>query len=108
MVDAAGPDVLRVQANILNLYVTAPDVMTPGRTRVYAASAGEMTLLAQLSDSDSGEVIARIIDRYQARSTASFQLSSSVTNAAEARNAASAWARILRGALEKAKDIGKP
>ena len=107
VVDAAGPDVLRVQANILNLYVTAPDVMTPGRSRVYTANAGEMTLLAQLSDADSGEVIARVIDRYQARGTASFQLSSSVTNAAEARNAASAWARILRAALDKAKDIGK-
>ena len=107
VVDAAGPDVLRVQVNILNLYVTAPDVMTPGRTRVYSANAGEMTLLAQLSDSDSGEVLARVIDRYQARSTGSFQLSSSVTNAAEARSAASSWAKILRSALDKAKDIGK-
>ena len=107
VVDAAGPDVLRVQVNILNLYITAPDVMTPGRTRVYTANAGEMTLLAQLSDSDTGEVIARVIDRFQARGTASFQLSSGVTNAAEARIAASSWAKILRNELDKAKDIGK-
>ena len=107
VVTEAGPDVLRVQANILNLYITAPDVMTPGRARVYTLTAGEMTLLAELSDSDSGEIFARVIDRYQARSTGSFQISSGVSNAAEARIAATSWAKILRTALDKAKDIGK-
>lgn len=107
IVTEAGPEVLRVQANILNLYVTAPDVMTPGRSRVYTATAGEMTLLAELSDSDSGEIIARVIDRYQARSTGSFQWTNSVSNAGEARNAATSWAKILRTSLDKAKDIGK-
>ncbi len=101
-----GRDVLRVQAAIINLYITAPDVMTPGRTKVYTVSAGEMTLLAELADSETGEVIARVLDRYQARSTANFQLSSRVSNASEARNAASNWAKILRGELDKAKTIG--
>ncbi len=101
-----GPDILRVQAAIINLYVTAPDVMTPGRTRVYTMSAGEMTLLAELADSETGEIIARVLDRYQARTTGNFQISSSVYNAAEARNAASSWAKILRGELDKAKTIG--
>ncbi len=101
-----GPDVLRVQAAIINLYITAPDVMTPGRTRVYTMSAGEMTLLAELVDSETGEIFARVLDRYQARTTGSFQLSSSVYNAAEARSAASSWAKILRGELDKAKTIG--
>ena len=107
MVTEAGPDVLRVQANILNLYITAPDVMTPGRSVTFTASAGEMTLLAELSDSDSGQIIARVLDRKQARNTDSFQISSRVSNVAEARNAARAWAKILRTALDKAKDIGK-
>jgi len=40
VVTEAGPDVLRVQANILNLYITAPDVMTPGRSVTFTASAG--------------------------------------------------------------------
>jgi Protein of unknown function (DUF3313) len=101
-----GEDVLRVQAAIANLYITAPDVMTPGRTRVYTVSAGEMTLIAELSDADSREVIARLVDRYQARNTGSFQISSSVSNAAEARTAASGWAKILVSELDKAKSIG--
>jgi hypothetical protein len=101
-----GPDVLRVQAAVINLYVTAPDVMTPGRTRVYTASAGEMTLLAELADSETGEIIVRALDRYQARTTGNFQISNGVQNAAEARSAASSWAKILRGALDRAKTIG--
>src|SRR6202046_5493931 len=59
---APGEDVLRVQAAIVNLYITAPDVMTPGRSRVYTVSSGEMTVVAELSDADSGQVVARVAD----------------------------------------------
>jgi Protein of unknown function (DUF3313) len=107
LVTEAGPDVLRVRPVILNLYATAPDVMTPGRSRVYTTSAGEMTLVAELIDSETGEVVARVLDRHLSRDTGTFEVSSSVTNSAEVKRAASAWARILRGALDKSKDIGK-
>jgi hypothetical protein len=102
----AGPDVLDVKPIIVNLYVTAPDVRTPGRTRTFTASAGEMTLVAELADSETGQVIARVLDRRQARSTGTFTLSTSVTNASEARAAATNWARILRNELDIAKSIG--
>ncbi len=105
IVSEPGPDVLRVQTAIINLYITAPDVATAGRTRVYTVSAGEMTLLAELADSESGEMIVRILDRYQAHSPGSFRFSSTFYNAVEARNAASGWAKILRGELDKAKTI---
>ena len=65
-----------------------------------------MTLVAELADSETGEVIARVLDRYKARTTGNFQLSSSVSNASEARSAASGWAKILRVELDKAKTIG--
>jgi Protein of unknown function (DUF3313) len=106
IVTAPGPNTLRVKANIINLYVTAPDVMSPGRSRVYTASAGEMTLLAELEDSESDAVIVRVIDRHQARNTGSFQLTTGVSNAAEVRTAASSWAKILRTSLDDAKTIG--
>ena len=101
-----GPDVLLVRTAIVNLYITAPDVMTPGRTKVYTVSAGEMTLVAELADSGTGETIARVLDRYQARTTGNFQLSSGVSSASEARSAASSWAKTLRGELDKSKTIG--
>jgi hypothetical protein len=46
IVTEAGPDVLRLRASIADLYVNAPDTMSPGRTRTYTVSAGEMTLVA--------------------------------------------------------------
>jgi Protein of unknown function (DUF3313) len=106
IVTEAGPDVLRVKPAIINLYANAPDVPTAGRSRVYTVSAGEMTLMAELVDSATNEVIARVLDRYESRNTGTFNLSSSVSNSAEVRRAATSWAGILRKSLDKAKQIG--
>jgi hypothetical protein len=100
-------DVLRLRANIADLYVNAPDTMTAGRTRTYTVSAGQMTLIAELFDSESGQVLARVVDTREARNTGTMQLSNSVVNASEARDIASAWARILHNGLDKARGIGK-
>lgn len=107
VVNEAGPDVLRVKAHIVNLYVNAPAAMSAGRSRTYTVSAGEMTLFAELFDSETGEVLARVVDRREARGTGMMTLSSSVVNAGEAEAIASTWARILRDGLDKAKGIGK-
>ena len=107
LVKEAGPDVLRVRANVVNLYVNAPDTMTAGRSRTYTVSAGEMTLFAELYDSETGEVLARIVDRSEARNSGMMSLSNSVVNASEARSVAANWARILRNGLDKAHGIGK-
>jgi len=106
VVSEAGPDVLLVKPKIIDLYVNAPDVMTPGRSRTYTVSAGRMTLVAELADSESGQVFARVLDRHEGRNTGQLSWSSSVTNSAEADRAASSWARILRNSLDKAKQIG--
>ncbi len=103
---APGPDVLDVRPAIVKLYVSAPDVMTAGRSRTYTASAGEMTLVAELADSETGQVIARVLDRYEARNTGAMRMTNSVTNTQEVRIAAGNWAKILRKALDNAKSIG--
>ncbi len=105
MVTEPGPDVLRVEAMIINLYVNAPDTMTSGRSRTYTVSAGEMTLVIQLRDSESGAIIARAVDRREATDTGMMQLSNSVVNASEARMIASSWAKILKKGLDKAHGI---
>jgi hypothetical protein len=102
-----GPDVLRVKAAILNLYVNAPDSRTASRTRTYTLSAGEMTLVAELRDSESGELLARVVDRQEARRSNHLTLTDSAVNADEAREIASAWARVLRNGLDKAHGIGR-
>jgi hypothetical protein len=106
IVKAAGPDVLRVKVLIANLYVNAPDVMTAGRSRTYAVGGGQAALIAELSDSETGAVLARVIDRRQARDSGTMSWSSGVTNAAAGQEVATKWASILRNALDKARDIG--
>lgn len=106
VVSSAGADVLRVKPDIANLYVTAPDTGSAGRSRSYVVSAGEMTLVAELFDSETGQVQARLVDRREARSAGRMQLSSAMENADEARTIAAAWAKILRGAMDRAHGIG--
>jgi len=108
VVGDAAPDVLRVKINIVNLYVNAPDTNEAGRTRTYTVSAGEMTLVMELFDSESGEALARIVDYREARGAVGrLSYSNSVMNAGEAQVIASGWARTLRNGLDKARGIGK-
>jgi len=106
VVTSPGPGVLRVKPDVMNLYVSAPDTGGAARSRTYVSSAGQMTLLAELSDSASGEVQARVVDRKEAGSFNKMTLSGSVENAAEAREIAAGWAKILRAALDRAHGIG--
>jgi len=109
IVNEAGPDVLTVKISIVNLYVNAPDVQSAGRSHVYTVSAGEMTLFMELFDSETGQVLARVVDRREGRGAGGnmMTLGGSVQNAAEASDIASGWARILRKGLDKAHGIGK-
>jgi hypothetical protein len=107
VVTEPGPDVLRVKASILNLYVNAPESRTASRAKVYTVSAGEMTLVAELHDSETGELLARVVDRQEARSANHLTLTDSAVNADEAGDIASAWAGALRNGLDKAHGIGR-
>ena len=108
VVAAPGPDVLRVKAGIANLHLAAPDTAAVGRSRTYVVSAGEMTLVAELIDSESGEVQARLVDRSEARSSGPrVSLSSPMENREEAREIAAAWAKVLRNAVDRAHGMEK-
>jgi len=107
VVDESGPDVLRVRVHIANLYVNAPDTAAAGRSRTYAVSAGEMTLYAELYDSESGEILARLVDREEGRNSGQMQLSNSAMNQGQAEDIATAWARILRKGLDNAHGVGR-
>jgi len=101
-------DVLRVKASILNLYVNAPSAGGAGRSRTYVSSAGKMTLIAELADGASGQVLARVADRREANASGArrMELADRMMNEDAARQVAAEWARILRKALDKARAIG--
>jgi len=104
LVDAPGEDVLRVHARIVDLYINAPDRMEPG-TRAYVVSAGEMTLVADLYDSQTNTLIGHVIDRERGQERGPFdlQVANRVTNTAEADRILSMWADRLRKALDNAR-----
>jgi len=106
LVESTGKDVLEMRAAIVNLYINAPDVsmQTAGRTKVYTADAGEMTLIMQLHDSVTGQLIARAYDRRDASQSGMWTWTNSVTNTAEARRIIGIWATALRKAFDAAHE----
>ena len=105
LVDEPGEDVLRVRAQIVDLYINAPESDGPGITHVYVLNAGEMTLMAELYDSRTNAILARVVDRERGleRGDNEFQIANRVTNTAEADRILSNWAVRLRKALDKAR-----
>jgi hypothetical protein len=107
LVDAAGPDVLAVKVSILDVEVAAPD---PGNqvgafNTTYSQGAGAATLVIELHDSTTRQVLARAFDR-KTSSDKSFGWNTSRdqrTNTADASYAFRTWADMFVQGLERAK-----
>lgn len=104
LTDKPAPDVLRVSASIVDLDIAAPDTRSGSPTRTYVVSPGELTLLAELRDSESGAILVRAADRQKGREFGNLQIANRVTNSAEAQRAFAMWAGLLRDALDAARD----
>ena len=102
LTDTPGEDTLAIEAAIVNLYVAAPKATAAPAQRTIALSAGEMSLVAQFSDSLSGDVLARVFDYASAHETTRGQVISSVDNEVEARRIIGEWAKILRRSFDAA------
>jgi hypothetical protein len=104
--DSGGPDVLVLRPALINIQVSAPDLMAAGRSATYVESAGAMTIYLELWDSASNTILARVTDasvdprRYGQRA-------SSVTNRAAADGMMRSWADELRNRLDlvRGKDV---
>jgi hypothetical protein len=107
LVTQAAADVVEIQAAIVNLYITAPDVSmdVAGRSKVYTSDAGHMTLIMQLHDSVTGQLLARAYD-HRSGGTDMWQWTNSVTNTAEARRIIATWATALRKAFDASRADG--
>jgi hypothetical protein len=100
--DTAEPGVLVLRPALINIEVSAPDLMAPGRSVTYAQSAGQMTLYLELWDATSSTILARVIDAQADPSTLT-QRTSSVTNRAAADLILRGWADELRTKLDLAR-----
>lgn len=102
VVTAPGEGVLRIKAEIRDLYINAPDLPRAGIVRTYTLSVGEMTLVAELRDAPTGDLIARVFDRKRDPESVWLELTTRVDNVAAAQRAASSWAQALRKQLDAA------
>lgn len=100
--DTAAPDVLVLRPALINIQVSAPDLMSPGRSVTYAQSAGQMTLYLELWNSATNTIVARVIDA-QVDPQMHGQRSSAVTNRSAADRILKGWAVELHSALDAAR-----
>jgi len=101
LADAPGADTLRVTPAIINLLITAPADASIGRSRTYTSNTGRMTLVVELRDSVTGEVLARAVDTRSGRGGGQMTWTNRVTNTADARQAIGIWASALRRGLDE-------
>lgn len=107
-VEEAGPDVLLVEGAMLDIVSNVPP-QQGGRNDIFLSRVGEATIVLQLADSETGEILARAAERRAAQSpggSTSMQRSNSVTTWADVRSLARRWARILREQLDAMHELG--
>lgn len=102
VVNDADDDVLILRPAILDLDVIAPDNRSAGRSRTYTATTGAATLLLELFDSTTGQILGRAVDRRTAGRSGGFATRSNrVTNRGDARREFRVWAEKLVGFLDQ-------
>ncbi len=100
-----GPDVLRISASLLDLVVRVPtDRM--GRQRSYTRSYGLVSVILELRDSESGEILARAGDRRDPTrdTTSSLAEVSPVFVRADTERLFRYWANLLRERLDALRE----
>jgi hypothetical protein len=102
-----GPHVLVMRGAIIDLVVTASGRDT-GRNRSYGQSVGQATLVVELFDSQSMEILVRIADRREITRDHTSWRNDTITNQAAATKTFREWARRLTNGLEFARTIDLP
>jgi len=105
--DSGGPDVLVLRPALINIQVSAPDLMAPGPSATFVQSAGSMTIYLELWDAASNTILARVID---GRTDPGLYggLASSVSNRAAADAMIRRWADELRNRLDLVRGAAAP
>ena len=94
-----GPNVLIIRGGLHDIVSrTPPELITRGE--IYIRAFGEATLVLEVVDSMSGEVIARAVERREAGNSAFMTEANTVTGWAEVRRLARRWALTLRKGLD--------
>jgi hypothetical protein len=101
LTDKPGPDVLIARGGLIDMVVRVPPT-TAGRSRIYLDTFGEATLVIELYDSQTRQILARIADR-EAAEPAGERVGWDMEAPGEVRRMFRAWAKRFREALDEAR-----
>lgn len=104
VVTEPAPGVLALAAAIIDLHVNAPDTMSAGRSRTYTVEAGYATLLLEVKDAVTGQVLGRAVDARETRNSGTLQWTNRATNRADFTSLFHEWGRILVKGLDTLKE----
>ena len=102
--DTPGPDVVVLRAGLIDVVSNVPEE-GPGPERIFISTIGAATLVIELQDSMSGEILARATERRTAEPAGDLQLSTRAGNLATIRREARRWGRSLREALDELHEL---
>ena len=104
LASAPGPDVLAVRTSLLDIVSRVPPE-TPARHEVYLDKVGEATLVLELADYESGETLARAVDRRAAEPVNDINTTvsrvTSVQAWTEVRRVARRWASTVTRRIDE-------
>jgi len=104
IVDKAGPDVLELSGAVIDVESNVPPYMNSPGVGIYLTSVGAATLLIELRDSQSNELLGRAADRRAADAPVAINVNT-VTGWSEVRLLAQSWASLVRERLEEIEKI---
>ena len=107
IVTTPGPDTLVLVGTLIDIVSKAPPDNAPGRYEVYLSSVGEATLVLELRDSLSNEVLARVADRRAAEQSGFPISANAITVWSEVRRLSRSWAMLLRKRLDEVTTVGE-
>jgi hypothetical protein len=108
LAEAPGPDTLLVRAALVDVEVDAPPEPISVRQDVIVQSAGRATIVLELLDSGTRQVLARFIDREEFEPGTGRMQSNVVTNRQEVRRTLQTWAGLARRRLDELRSLKLP
>jgi hypothetical protein len=106
VVTEPGPDVLRLSTSVYNLFISAPNtVTTSGGSSVRTLEAGQASVLIEARDSETGQVIGRVLDVQNAGTRDENIPRNSVGNRADFGMVFDRWADICIKGIEHLKSL---
>jgi len=107
LVTAPGPGTLLLVGTLIDVVSKTPPDDAPGNYDVYLSEVGEATLILELRDSVTNEVLARTADRRAAESMPGAISVNTVTVWSEVRRLERSWAIQLRKRLDEVTTVAE-